>query len=238
MTSTPSAQPLSLRGAPRSLRLFGPLPPGLSDCRIVLPGSLSNGGQTTSVRAQVLRRPQGVRDVRASLPPHTPPGEYEAQLEMNGESHPIALSIEPSIRLHATPVRAVLEAEPGNAAEQKVTLVNQGNVAIKIAATIAIDLHDERGLEEAFASTWRQGSNDPQDLLRHFIMSLRAGDGGLLKLRIDGAAELPPGAEQTLTLTANLPEKLKPGHSYYGEAPLGPLRYPIDVKVVRRKRGG
>jgi hypothetical protein len=219
------------------LRLFGPLPPNLKECRVLLPTSLSSDGRSTSVRARVVRRREGAGELRVSLPVHTPPGEYAAQLEMNGEVQPVALSVEPYGRLSASPAQTVLEGRPGAAAEQTVTLYNDGNVAVDLPATSVVGLHDKNGLEEAFASTWRLDSNDPLDLLKHFILALRTGDGGMLKLRIDGAGDLAPRTERRLTIRANLPEKLKPGHSYYGEGPLGPLRYSIGVNVLRRKSG-
>jgi hypothetical protein len=237
-TSNVAVQELRLQGPPRNLRLFGPLPPNLKECRVLLPGSLSSDGQSTSVRAQVLRRREGDRDVRASLPLHTPPGEYAAQLEMNGEVHAVALRVEPSPRLRATPAQAVLEAQPGGAAEHTVTLSNQGNVTVHLPAVSAVCLHDDNAWSDAFASTCRLDSNDPKELLNHFMLALRKGYCGMLKLRIDEAGDIPPQTERTLTIRVRLSEDLLPGHSYGGEVPLGPLLYSIGVKVLEGKRGG
>ncbi|HML14662.1 MAG TPA: hypothetical protein VK456_15250 [Xanthobacteraceae bacterium] len=219
------------------MQLFGPLPPNLKECRLLLPASLSSDGQSTSVRAQIARWREGAGEVRLSLPERTPPGEYAAQLEMNGEAQPVALRVEPSPRLRAIPAEAVLEARPGAAAEQTVTLSNEGNVAVRLPAASAVCLHDDNAWGDAFASTCRLESDDPQKLFNHFILALRKGYGGMLKLRIDQAGDIPPQMERTLTIRARLSEDLLPGHSYGGEVPLGPLLYSIAVKVLEGKRG-
>jgi len=232
-TSDNAMQPLEFSGPPCRLRLAGLLISLVEKAHLLIPAALSKDGEPEKVQAGVLQRAGGVH-VHAQLAPDTPPGEYPTQMQIDGATHEVTLRVEAAPRLRARPNRSVFGGHPGGAAKATVTLVNLGNVSIDIPDVAVVGMYDNDGLEEAFAGVYRQESNDPLFLIGHLIRGLREGSGGLLKLRLDpGAGELAPGAERVVTFKTNLPEKLKPGHSYHGVWKLGPMHHSIGINVHR-----
>jgi len=233
-----TAQQLRLQGPPRRLRVTGAAVPKGGTGTLVLTAS-AKSGQAVSVPAHVVQRREEASQLRARLPRDTPPGTYAARLEIEGAMHPVEITVEPQERLSARPAQSDFDGEPGGTAEITLTLFNRGNVAINIPETIVIGIYDNDGLEEAFASTYRQETDDALKLIGHWVAKLREGYGGLLKCSVvAGAGALAPGEQHALTIKTTLPSKLKPGHSYHGALEIGPLTHSIGVNVHKRERGG
>jgi len=235
MTSV--AEGLRLQGPPGQLRLTGQILSKIAACRVLLPDSLAQGTALDAVHTRLLHRRDGTAQLSARLPEHTPPGEYDAQLEIDGETHTLAIKVEPQRKLAATPNRSMFAGVRGASVEATVRLFNQGNVGIDIPESDVLCLYDERGVEDAFNSMFQMDSEDPLRLIGHLVLKLRDGSGGPIKLRIGaGAGELPPGADRAVSIRINLPEKLKPGRSYDGFWRLGPLRHSIRIEVDDEQR--
>jgi hypothetical protein len=228
---------LRLQGPPRRLRAVSSAMRQIGEYQLRLPDVLSKSGAPAMVSAHVLRQREDAGQLRVRLPESTPPGEYTAQLETDSGTYPVALVVEPQVRLRSLATRSVFEGKPGETAEIMLTVSNRGNIAVAVPEAITIGIYDDDGLEDAFASTYRQDTDDPLKLLGHWILKVREGYGGLLKCTVAAAGEIAPSEERTLTVRTKLPEKLKPGHSYHGVLEIGPLAQSISVSVLKTGRG-
>ncbi len=235
--SVPQVQQLRLHGPPRLLRLTSAAIPKDGTGTLTLP-TIGEGGGAMSVPAHIVSRRGEAGQLRVRLPRSTRPGIYAAQLEIAGEEHSVEVNVEAQEQLVVRPAQATFEGEPGGAAETTLALSNRGNVSIAVPTTFAIGMFDNDAMEAAFASTYRQETDDALKLFSHWVHKLRDGYGGLLKCSVAvGAGELEPGEQRTITIKTTLPGKLKPGHAYHGVLELGPLAQSVDVKVNKRERG-
>ena len=66
-----------------------------------------------------------------ALPQTTPPGEYDAQIEIGGQSRQVRLQVDPKISARLTPDQIL--APPGTS-QVGLRIANQGNVDIPLAA--------------------------------------------------------------------------------------------------------
>lgn len=191
-----------------------------------------------SVPAHIVSRRDEAGQLRVKLPECMAPGTYAAQLEIAGEKHSVEVNVEAQQRLIVRPGQFNFEGDPGGSAEITLTLSNRGNVSIDIPTVFAFGAYDNNGLAEAFASTYRQETDDALKLISHWVHKLRDGYGGLLKCNVTaGAGVLAPGEQRAVTIKTTLPSKLKPGHAYHGVLELGPLAQSIGVKVNKHERG-
>jgi hypothetical protein len=226
---------LVLSGLPRRMILSSPLLAGLDRCEFLLPAALTKEGQIAGVEARVSHQHGTAGRARLVLPRTTPPGEYKAELHLNGDIYPVTIVVAPESRVSMRPYRLVLEGVPGDTVKTTTTFINKGNVPVEIPASSAVGIYDNRGLENAFASTYRLESENPLHLLGHLLSTLRQGHGGLFKIQVmDGAGTLAPGEERSVRLKANISDKLQPGHSYHGLWPIGRDQHWIGINVQRR----
>jgi hypothetical protein len=223
-----------LAGSPRLLRFSGPVLASSESCELVLPSSLAPYADRQVIALPVQKRRGGGSRVHLRLAHATPPGQYTAELRVAGKTHPVKLEIHPAPWLRASPISTDFEGSPGASAATEMTLTNSGNVPIIVPETAIVWLYDDGGIEAAFAEVYRQDSDDAQVLIGHFLRGLRAGYGGPLKLEIaEGAGPVEPDQQRTLKITANIPKKLKPRHSYHGIWRIEPLRQRVKVRVLR-----
>jgi hypothetical protein len=222
-----SAAPAPIfRGSPRRLSSSHPaLAGGVGE--IVLPDELAAEAAGPAIPISL----RGSRAAaRLSLPSTSPPGRYAAQLRVGDETVPVELDIAPTPRLKVFPTSAHFAAGADGEASVDINVANVGNVAMDLPPRFVVGMFDDDGLEMAFVEAYREVTDDPAKLFGAFLRGLRFGYGGLLKLRIaKGAGSLAPGEERSVTLSAQLPETLKSGHSYHGIWKLGPVHYRITV---------
>lgn len=232
--AAPDAESLRLVGRPRKLVLSSPALADSDRYELELPKELKPYAADDKIELRVRKRRFGFDHVRLRLAQAAPPGHYTATLRAGDKAIPISVDIAPSRRLHLFPTSAEFEGAPKASVEIALTVTNGGNVSIDIPERAVAGIYDDDGLETAFADTYRQETNDPLQLLGHWVTKLREGHGGLLKLHIaEGAGALEPGTRRTLTIKTNLPEILKPGHSYHGIWQLDPAQFRVNVKVTR-----
>lgn len=232
-----NAQQLRLHGPPRRLRLTSTAIPksGIGTLTLAATGGR---GEAMSVPVYIVSRRDEAGQLKVKLPEITAPGVYAAQLEIAGEEYSVELNVEAQERLIAGPGKLEFEGDPGGSAEIKLTLSNRGNVSLVIPKAFTCNIYEDGALENAFASTYREETDDALKLFSHWIRKLRDGDGGLLKCDvIAGGDALAPGEQGAVTIKTTLPSKLKPGHAYHGVLQLGPLARSIGVKVNKHERG-
>ncbi|HEY4263986.1 MAG TPA: hypothetical protein VGM72_01605 [Micropepsaceae bacterium] len=234
--SAAHAHPLSFRGTPRSLSLSNPALAGHECGELVLPEELAAHSESAVIKLPVHSRRSDGPSLKLRLDRGAPAGKYQAQLRLAGKSVPVTLDIAPAPRLSVFPLSADFTGKAGSDCELEMTLVNKGNVAIELPERSIAGIFDDEGLEAAFAETYRQDTDDPVQLVGHWLRKLRDGYGGLLKLRIgSGSVSLPPDTERTITVSAHLPESLKRGHSYHGIWEIGPVHYRVTVAISKDK---
>jgi hypothetical protein len=225
---------LRLVGSPRRLTLTSALLAAADEGELVLPETLAAFAESRTVAVPVRRRRDGSVKLKLRLPPTTPPGTYTAELHAAGEVHPVSIEVAPAPRLRIDPPSTDFVAEANGTAEARVTLTNDGNVAIEVPERVAIGLYDDEGLETAFADTYRLDTDDPMKLLGNWIRKLREGYGGLLSMQVvTGAGRSEPGDVRALVLRLAFRNGVKAGHSYHGTWELGPVIHRINVTVRR-----
>jgi hypothetical protein len=72
------------------------------------------------------------------------------------------------------------------------------------------------GLATALFSTFEMDTADPQQMLGNFVLRLRDGFAGLVRMRFENAkTPLVPGEHRIITIRATLPAKMKKGRAYF-----------------------
>ena len=228
--------PLVFRGSPRRLKLQGVLPAGKD--LVFEPGkSLLNFVIDTR---RPLRKKQGRRGkeegLRLKLDSSTPPGLYKAVVKSaDKKSMPVEVHVEARTRITVTPALMALSGKSGDKVKILVMISNRGNTTVEIPTRDSLGIFDDKGIETAFASTYRQIGAEVNTLLGHFVGKLAEGHGGLLKLRIvKGHGSLQPGVNTTLEVEAQIPSKLKPGHHYHGVWRIASINYKISLAVQKK----
>jgi hypothetical protein len=236
MATSTGGSPLRLFGPPNRLSFAGTDIATGDRGTLILPDSLQRYAETREIPVSIRATRRGTRRMRTRLSRTVPPGSYPAELEIAGRKYPLTIDVAEAPRLRIFPLSATFAGRPGDTAEVELTFTNGGNVAIEVPETIAVGIFDDDGIEAAFADTYRQDSDNAQELVGHWLRKLREGYGGLLKLRVvEGAGELAPAAARVVKISTALPRKLKPGHGYHGVWEFGPVFYRVAVTVQRTR---
>lgn len=198
-----------LKAAPRRGR-------GAAARRQVLPDT------TLSLRRIVVRAGQS-RPVPLSiaLDPTTPPGTYEAELEIDGEERQVLVHVTEDVSLVLEPAELVLAHRPGGKVEKQVVFRNTGNVPVTIRSIGTVVLDEElahcRALRGALADV-----GDTMKNLDDFVVALGRRYRAIyetLALKVHNEkVTLAPGTTEVVTLTIAVPEKLEPRSRYSGYA--------------------
>lgn len=92
------------------------------------------------------------------------------------------------------------------------------------------------GLATALASTFEMDATDPQQMLGNFVLRLREGYAGLVRMRFEnGKTPLNPGEHRTIRVSATLPAKMKSGRSYFYVLEYGGLNIAVQIQSTRPK---
>lgn len=229
-----AATPLVFRGSPRRL-LLQTAPPEVDQFEFEPDERLSPYlvSPQRSIRTKTNRAGK-LQKFKLRLDPLTPPGQYHAVLKTRGSPLPIEINVETDSRAVILPSKLSLSGAPGDKIKLKVQFVNRGNTSFDIPQTASVGVYDNNGIETAFASTYRQDTENFEELATHFVKVLRDGHGGLIKLRIlEGQGALAPAARAAVVIEVQLPSKLKPGHHYHGRWRTSLFTLPITIAVTK-----
>lgn len=170
--------------------------------------------------------------VRTHLPRHTPPGRYESTALVDGVERAVIYEVEPEIFLRLLPDRLVLQAAPGERIAREITLLNLGNVPIEVRGAYMFGLFDVGGVERAVARTLGEERKNPASAAVQFFSTLSEEHGGMVRVKVEeGSGTLEPGESRALNLGLALPDRIRPGHTYWGTWPLEYLRYYVRIQV-------
>ena len=238
-------EPLILSGPPRKIRgkieiaNNGSQRVRVRDASIHSPTKKTRKGTTVMPGPQrlvpVVLRPGHTRRVPLSLAldPHTPPGEYQAELTIGDRIKPVTLNVVENIELNISPGRFVLANEAGATVTRRVVLTNQGNVPLKIGEIGAVPLDDDlivcRTLRAALKAVdedrEKKTEKEEEPTLSDYVAEIfhqakiildKAGN-----LRVHnktGEVTIPPGGSTAIDLEIRLPDTLEKRTRYFGTA--------------------
>lgn len=243
--------PLRLRGAPLGLSAFAPselVPEGVEAATVVL--KLGKVEQIAPVRATEIGA--GASHLLVSLAKTTPPGTYEGRVKVGKAEHPVVAEVEPMPSLQFSPATIRLEAASGQEQQAHVSVLNDGNVALELAGAYAFGLFTDEGVEQAFATAFREDTVKGQGRFDRFVEGVAEQHGGFVRVRVaEGSGVLEPGEVRSLGLVFRFPDGLESGRSYGGAltihglslgvratvAPASPTREAKATTKARRKAG-
>jgi hypothetical protein len=185
---------------------------------VVMPTVVLHPGQARRVALHVL------------LPPHTPPGHYDGELVVAGESVPAEIHVVDDYRIGVAPSVLVLENRAGDRMTRQIVCTNLGNVPLVIGEIGAVVLDDElttcRSLR-ALTAAWPDEGGEHDAVDRFVDLYVKEGwkkvvehSGALRVHTAGGPRPIAPGATEVVDLEITLPDRLEPRTRYTGIAPL------------------
>jgi hypothetical protein len=157
-----------------------------------------------------------------SLDPYTPPGEYQAQVEIAGQVRPVVVHVTEKVALRLSPSELVIENRPGGKVQKRVVMSNQGNVPLQIGEFGAVFLDDDlltcRTLRAAAAAVG-DDLRSLEEYLATILLSAKhvAESSGILRIHsLAGKFELQPGETRPVDLEVRVPASLDKRGRYRG----------------------
>lgn len=159
--------------------------------------------------------------VALALDPRTPPGTYNADLDIDGQQRNVILHVTEDVALSIAPQELVIANRSGERVRKRVVLTNEGNVPITVRPIGVVVLDEElahcralRGALEDVGETMQNLDDFAVALGRRYRAIYQT-----LALRVQSPeVTIPPGETQAVDLTIVLPEKLEPRSRYTGYA--------------------
>ncbi len=149
-----------------------------------------------------------------SLDPHTPPGEYRAEVEIAGQARPVVMHVTERVALRISPNLIVVENRPQEITARRIVVSNLGNVPITVGKFGAIFLDDEllvcRTLRHAAASVDDE-LRPLEEYLARILLSAKqvAESSGILRVyNRSGEVTVQPGEVQPVDLEIRIPPDL------------------------------
>jgi hypothetical protein len=168
-----------------------------------------------------------------TLDPRTPPGTYEAELDVDGEQRSVVVHVTEDVALALSPDEIVLPGRAGEKFEKRVVFTNEGNVPVHVKALGAVVLEDEAAHCRALRGAL-QDVGDTMKNLDDFAVALGRRYRALydtIALRVQNdEITVKPGETQAIDLTITLPEKLEKRARYSGTAAISTST--LTFKVV------
>lgn len=170
--------------------------------------------------------------IALTLDPTTPPGTYEAQLDLEGEQRTVLMHVTEDVSFSIMPDELVLPNRPGEKVQKQVVFTNDGNVPLSVRNIGPVVLDEElahcRALRGALDEV-----GDTMKNLDDFLVALGRrykAIYGTLALKVQNEkVTVAPGETRAVDLTITLPEKLEPRSRYTGYAAIsnGTLTFTI-----------
>ncbi|HVL97824.1 MAG TPA: hypothetical protein VM324_00835 [Egibacteraceae bacterium] len=225
-TATNRTGPLRFRGLPDAVEAFVPL--ALGEASFALEVDLPDPEAVA-----VLLAPSGPGTlVRLTLPTTTPAGMYEGTLTAGEERYPAVVEVEPNRAVELYPAQLRLRVAPGGRATERLTLVNEGNVAVEVPRADAVGLFPVDGADRAIGGALRDDKAKGSARLDRLMDGLAGEHGGLLRIGVDqGAGPVEPGGVAEIALTLSASDRLQPGRTYTAIWHLAGWTYAITVEA-------
>jgi len=226
---TEEARLIRFRGVPASLT--GVVPDRTDPGQDVGVSYVSPGSEVP-VKALVSADPDP-RILRVTLPDDLSPGSYDGTLTLGDEDRPAKLEVEAAPGLRVVPEQLRVQAHPGEMVGADLTLLNTGNVAVRVRKTHAFGIFMAGGLERALHLGYIDPLEGDRKRVDVIADNLARAHPGLVKMKIqEGAGEVPAGGLRELAVTLDIPAGVEPGRTYGGNWELANLVYPVTITVL------
>jgi hypothetical protein len=220
--------PVRFRGTPIALSA---VTQGGPDETTALPLTVDLPG-TPEHRTQAAHSRVGDSSIlKLNLPRNTPPGKYTGLVMLGDVEQEVVVDVEAEIFLRLFPERLIRPARAGERLSIELSLANMGNVPVEIRGAYAFGLFDVGGVERAIAKTvTAQIGADGRGRADAFADAVSDEHGGMVRVKVDeGAGQVAPNEVRELHLTLAIPDRVRPGHTYWGTWPLHNLRYYVRI---------
>jgi hypothetical protein len=220
-----SAERVRLRRLPLSL--------GEEGAARTLAAARPEAGPPPAVQPRVRLSPGIIRPGHAgpvslslALDPHTPPGEYQAEVEIAGQLQPVTLIVTERVDLRISPAVVVVENRPDETIFKQIVVSNLGNVPLRIGKIGAIFLDDEllvcRTLRHAAASVGDDLRPFEEYLARILLSAKQVAErSGILRVYSrTGEVLIQPGEVRPIDLEIRVPATLDRRGRYRGVSAL------------------
>jgi hypothetical protein len=170
--------------------------------------------------------------IALALDPTTPPGTYQAELDVEGELRTVVMHVTEDATFSITPDELVLPNHGGEKVQKQVVFTNHGNVPLPVR-TIGTVVLDE---ELAHCRALRGALDEVGDTMKNlddFLVALGKRYKAIyatLVLKVQNEkVTVAPGETRAIDLTITLPEKLEARSRYTGYAAIstGTLTFTI-----------
>jgi hypothetical protein len=152
--------------------------------------------------------------LRLDLDPHTPPGEYQAEVQIADKMQPVVVHVTERVALRIRPSELVIENQPEQKISKRIIATNLGNVPLTIGEIGAIFLDDDllycRTLRAASAAVGDE-LRPLNEYLAQILLSAKevAASSGILRVQNKtGTIILQPGETVPIDLEIRVPPGL------------------------------
>lgn len=164
----------------------------------------------------------GPVSLTVALDPHTPPGEYQAEVEIAGQMQPVTLHVTERTSISVSPAVLVIENNPDQTIAKRIVVSNLGNVPLNLGKIGAVYLDDDllicRTLRHAAASVG-DDLRPVEEYLARILLSAKqvAERSGILRVysRTEDIT-LQPGEVRPIDLEIRVPPTLDRRGRYRG----------------------
>jgi hypothetical protein len=242
----PPAEPIVVVGPPDSLEgelllhNTGPDKLILRDVRLrgeaITRRAAEAGGPSELALRRVVLRPGQLRrmPLQLALSPNTPPGEYQAEVQVGGGVRQLVIHVTEVVRLEIDPDHVVIENLPGDTISKRVVFSNRGNVPLSIGEIGAVVLEEEfLNCRAGRAVVMNSGEKVTglDDILAEYIRQTKVAleQTGLLRVHnTAGLFTLAAGEVRAVDLEFRVPDKLEQRSRYFGAVAL----YTSNLDIV------
>jgi hypothetical protein len=179
--------------------------------------------ETEVVLRRIIVRPGQSRPVPVALAldPRTPPGTYEALLDIDGEQRSVVLHVTEDVALSISPQPLVIQNRPKAQVRKEVVFTNEGNVPITVRSIGTVVLDDEMAHCRAMRGALTDVGDTMEDM-DDYIAALgkryrKIYETLVLKVQNDEIT-IKPGETRALKLNITVPAKLEKRSRYSGYA--------------------
>jgi hypothetical protein len=176
-----------------------------------------------------------------------PPGTYEAEIDVGGETRPAVLHVLERRELVVTPGAFDLVGAPGASVAHPAVIVNAGNVEATVPKVALAALGEQGALHSLFHVAMSQAGREGHvKALDAYAALLAQSEVDPVKVTFGDAsgAKLAPGESRAVQLQFELPARLARHRVYRGAFLVGKTRCTLDITTengnqeTRTPRGG
>jgi hypothetical protein len=185
----------------------------------------TSAGPVMRLRPGVIRPGHtGPVSLSIDLDAQTPPGEYQAKVDIAGTAQPVVIHVLEKVALRIQPAQLVIENLPDQKVTKQIVVRNLGNVPLTIGEIGAVYLDDDlqvcRTLRAAAASVDDE-LRPLEEYLARILLEAKhvAESSGILRIHnLEGRVVVQPGETRPMNLEIRVPGGLDRRGRYRGVA--------------------